>query len=84
MPAAGDQLLGLREELDFADTAAPDLDVMALDRDFALPSKGLHLPFHVVDVGKRGKIQMLAPDERRDLRDQRLAGPAGRRRRAAP
>ena len=64
MPAAGDQLLGLRKEFDLADTAAPDLDIVALHRDFALPAIGLHLPFHVVYVGKRGKIQMLAPDER--------------------
>ncbi len=32
-PAAPDQLLGLGEELDFADAAAADLDVVALDRD---------------------------------------------------
>ena len=29
MPAAGDQLLGLREELDLADAAAAELDVVA-------------------------------------------------------
>ena len=75
MPAAGDQLLGLREELDFADAAAPDLDIVAFDRDLALAAKGLHLALHVVHVGKRGEIQMLAPDERRDFRNQRLAGP---------
>ena len=74
MPAAGDQLLGLREELDLADAAAPDLDVVAFDRDLALAAIGLHLPLHVVDVGKRCEIQMLAPDERRDIGDQRLAG----------
>ncbi len=84
MPAAGDQLLGLREELDLADAAAPDLDVVALDRDLALAAIGLHLPLHVVDVGERGEVEMLAPDERRELGDQRLAGLAGRRRRAAP
>ena len=74
MPAAGDQLLGLREELDLADAAAPDLDIVALDRDLALAAIGLHLPLHVVHVGKRREIQMLAPDERRDFGDQRLAG----------
>ena len=84
MPAAGDQLLGLREELDLADAAAADLDVVALDRDLALAAKGLHLPLHVVDVGQRGEIQMLAPDEGRDFGDQRLAGHWRRRRRAAP
>ena len=84
MPAAGDQLLGLREELDFADAAAADLDVVALDRDLALPAIGLHLPLHVVHVGKGREIQMLAPDEGRDFRNQRLAGLGDRRRRAAP
>src|SRR5258707_9578587 len=75
MPAAADQLLGLREKLDFADAAAPDLDIMALDRDLALPAKRLHLPLHVMHVGKCREIQMLAPDEGRDFRNQRLAGP---------
>src|ERR1700712_1927013 len=73
MPAAGDQLLGLREKLDLPDAAAADLDVVALDRDLALAAKGLHLPLHVMDVGKCCKIQMLAPDEWRDLGHQRLA-----------
>ena len=75
MAAARDQLLGLCEELDLADAAAADLDVMALDRDLALAAIGLHLPLHVVDVGERGEIEMLAPDERRDLGDHRLARP---------
>ena len=81
MTAAGNQLLGLREKLDLADAAAADLDVMAFDRDLALAAIGLHLPLHVVDVGQRGKIQMLAPDERREFGDQRLArfGVAGAR-----
>src|SRR5881392_944971 len=75
MAAAGNELLRLREELDLADAAAADLDVVAFDRDLALAAIGLHLPLHVVDIGERGKVQMLAPDERRKFRDQRLAGP---------
>src|SRR5258708_12843789 len=74
MPAAGDQLLGLREKFDLADAAAAYLDILALDRDLALPAKRLHLPLHVVDVGKGCEIQMLAPDKRRDVGGQRLAG----------
>jgi hypothetical protein len=74
MPAAGDQLLGLREKLDLADAAAADLDIVALDRDLALPAKRLHLPLHVMDVGKCREIQMLAPDEGCDFRNQRLTG----------
>ena len=84
MAAAGDQLLGLGEELDLADAAAADLDVVAFDRDLALAAIGLHLPLHVVDVGKRGEVEMLAPDERRDFGEQRLARLGDRRRRAAP
>ena len=38
--AAGDQLLGLREELDLADAAAAELDIVALDRDLAMPAIG--------------------------------------------
>src|ERR1700722_5394500 len=33
MPAAGDELLGLYEELDLADAAAAELDIMTLDRN---------------------------------------------------
>jgi len=71
---AGDQLLGLRKKLDFADAAEADLDIVALDRDLALPAKRLHLPLHVVDVGEGAKSRCLAPDERRDFHNQRLAG----------
>ena len=73
MPAARDQLLGLGEKLDFADATAPDLDVVTFDRDLGSPAIGLHLPLHVVHVGKCGEIQMLTPDKGRDFRDQRLS-----------
>src|ERR1700730_11234529 len=73
MPAAGDQLLGLGKELDLADAAAADLDVVPLDRDFALAAIGLHLPLHVMNIGERGEVEMLAPDERGDFSEERLA-----------
>ena len=73
MPPARDQLLGLGEELDLADAATPDLDVVALDRNLALSAKRLHLALHVVDIGERREVEMLAPDERRDIAEQRLA-----------
>ena len=38
--AAGDQLLGLDEELDLADAAAAELDVVAGDRDLAVAADG--------------------------------------------
>src|SRR6202035_3833197 len=69
------QLLGLGEEFNFADAAAADFDIVALDRDLALTAKGLHLALHVMDIGKGREIEMLAPDERRDFRYQRLPGP---------
>ena len=74
MPAAGDELLGLDEELDLADAAAAELDVVALDRDLVVTAIGMDLPLHRVDVGDRGKVEILAPDERREPREQRLAG----------
>ena len=74
MPAAGNQLLRLREELDLADAAPALLDVVALDRDLGMPLVGVHLPLHVVHVGERGKVEIPPPDERRDLAEQRLPG----------
>ena len=72
--AAGDQLLGLGEELDLADAATADLDVVALDRDLAVAAIGVDLPLHGLHVGDRGEIEILAPHERRKLGEQRLAG----------
>src|SRR5262245_45990438 len=40
--AAGDELLGLGEELDVADAPAPELDVVALDRDGAVSLEGMN------------------------------------------
>ena len=74
MPAARDQLLGLDEELDLADAAAPELDVVALDRDGVVAAIGMDLPLHRVDVGHSGEIEILAPDERREIPEQRFAG----------
>ena len=79
MPAAGDQSLGLREKLDLADAAVLDLDVVSLDGNLALPAKRLHPPLHLVDVGERREIQVLAPDQRRDTASNAspaLASPA--------
>jgi len=54
--SAGDELLGLDEEFNFADTAAPELDVVALDRNEAVAAIGVDLTFHLMDVGERRKI----------------------------
>ena len=67
MAAAGDELLGLDEELDLADAAAAELDVVAFDRDVAVAAIGVDLPLHLVDVGERGEIEIFAPDEGREV-----------------
>jgi hypothetical protein len=72
--AAGDELLGLDEEFDLADAAAAELDVVALDRDLAMAAIGLDLPLHLVDIAERGEIEILAPDERREVREHRRPG----------
>ena len=53
MPAAGDELLGLHEELDLADAAATELDVVALDRDVLVAAIGVDLALERLDVGNR-------------------------------
>ena len=61
--AAGDELLGLDEEFDLPNAAAPELDVVAFHGNGAVAAVGMKLPLHLVDVGKRGEIEIFAPDE---------------------
>ena len=84
MAAAGDQLLGLREKFDLADAAAAELDVVAVDRDLAVALVGVDLPLHGVHVGDGGEVEILAPDERREIGEKRLAGSDIAGARAAP
>src|SRR6185437_1876493 len=72
--ATRDQLLGLREKLDFADAAAAKLDVMAFDRNLAVSAVGVDLPFHGMHVGDGSEIEIFAPDEWGEIAEQRLAG----------
>jgi hypothetical protein len=65
--AAGDELLGLYEEFYLADAAAPEFDVMALDRNFVVPAISVDLALHRFDVGHGSKIEIFAPDERREF-----------------
>ncbi len=62
-PAAPDQLLCLSEELDLANTAAPDLDVMSGDGHFTMTLDGMDLPLDRMNVLDGGEIEVLAPDE---------------------
>ena len=60
---AEDQLLGLGEELDLADAAAADRDVVAVDRHLAVALVGVDLALDRMDVLDGGEIQVAAPDE---------------------
>ncbi len=77
---AEDELLRLREEFDLADAAAPELDVVARDRDRAVAAMGVNLPLDGMDVLDRGVIEIAPPDERLDGFEERgardLASPA--------
>ena len=84
MPAAGDELLGLHEELDLADAAAAELDVVAFDRDVLVAAIGMDLALERLDVGDRGVVEILPPDEGRELLQGSLRRPRCRRRRRAP
>ncbi len=73
MTPAGDELLRLGEELDVANAPSPELDVVALDRDGAVPLVLMHPPLHGVNVGDRGEVEIFAPDEGRELAQELLA-----------
>ena len=72
--AAPDELLGLGEELDLADAAAAELDVVAVDLDAAAAAMGVDLALDRVDVLDRREVQMLAPDEGPQHGDEGVAG----------
>ena len=82
--AAGDQLLGLREELDLANAAAAELDVVALDRDFAVAAIGMDLPLHLMHIGDGRVIEIFSPDEGGQIARGTVRRPQDRRRRRAP
>ena len=62
------------EELDLADPAAADLDVVAFDRDLAVAAISVDLPFHGLHVSDRGEVEIFAPYEGREIFEQRLTG----------
>ncbi len=73
--AADDQLAGLGEELDLADAAAPELEVVAehLDRPAEALVRADAQP-HVVRVLDRGVVEVAAPDEGAQPLEERPAG----------
>ena len=90
--AAGDELLGLHEELDLADAAAAELDIVALDRDLAVAAIGVDLLLHRVDVGDARRSRDICARRRATARASkrspasRVAGTGARldQRRALP
>ena len=83
-PAAKNQLLRLDEELDLADAATPQLDVMARHLDFGMAAHGMNLPLHRMHIGDGGIVEIFAPDKRREFADERLAPAFSRPRPALP
>ena len=88
---AEDELLRLHEELDLADAAASELDVVACHRDLVVPAHRVDLPLHGMHVGDGGEVEILAPDEGAQLVQKGLAereiardGPCLDERRALP
>src|SRR5260221_226165 len=67
---ARDELLGLNEKFDFPDAAPAKLDIVSLDRDDAVTAIGMDLALHLMNVGERDEIEVLAPDERREIVDE--------------
>ena len=74
LASAGDQLLGLGEKFDLADAATAELQVLSGNRDRADVLVRVDLPLHGMDVGDRCKIQILAPNERREFGQKFVAG----------
>src|SRR5215469_4605733 len=72
LPAAPDELLRLRKEFDLADATAAEFDVVAGDGNGRAAALRMNLPLDRMNVLDRGKVEMLAPQERRQ-RGQEIA-----------
>ena len=72
-PAAEDQLLRLHEELDLADAAAAELDVMSGHDDAVVAANCMNLTLHRMDVGDRRVVEIFAPDEGREVGEEAFA-----------
>src|SRR6185312_13914247 len=60
--SAPDQLLGLREKFDFADTAASEFHVVARDRDLAAAAMRVDLALDRMNILDRGEIETAPPE----------------------
>ena len=71
--AAKHQLLRLHEELDLANTAPPQFDIMARYRNRIMAAHRMDLPLHRVNIGNRREVEIFAPDEGREIGEKTLA-----------
>ena len=71
-PPARNQLLSLNEKLDLANPASAQLDVVARNADYPKTLMSMNLALHRVHIGDGCKIEILAPDERCQLSEQRI------------
>jgi hypothetical protein len=69
--SAPDELLRLGEELDLADSAAPELHVVAAERHGRPAAMRVDLPLDRVDVLDRGEVEVLAPHIRPERGEER-------------
>ena len=74
MAPAQDQLLGLGEEFDLANTAAPQLDIVPGHLDVAMTGVSVDLPLDGMDVLDGGEVQIAPPDKGRDGLQELRAG----------
>ena len=70
---AEDELLRLHEKLDLADAAAAELDVVAGHDDAVVAAHRMDLALHRVNVCDGGVVEILAPDEGRELGEEALS-----------
>src|SRR5579872_5553827 len=76
LSAAPNQLLRLREEFDFANATASELDVVTGDGDRRAAAIGVNLPLDRMDVLDRGEVEVFAPQKRRQCGEEFAAGVA--------
>ena len=74
--SAPNQLLGLGEELDLANAAGAELDVVAVDGNLAAAFVGMDLALDGMDILDGGKVEMLAPHEGPQRTQEGSAGDA--------
>ena len=70
---AQDELLGLDEEFDLADPAAPKLEIGARRGQPIVHLVGVDLPLDRMDVGDSGKVQIAPPDEGLEVGEESLS-----------